>query len=101
MYLGLVLSSYSLPSYNMPLNPTSHHPTPFHICEILVVWHNHLLVVGVLFDVDEVLRIVEYHLDDAVVVCSHCSMHIAKDLPHHLLCFASVVLLLSVNVIAL
>lgn len=101
MYLGLVLSSYSLPSHNMPLNPTSHHPTPFHICEILVVWHNHLLVVGVLFDVDEVLRIVEYHLDDAVVVCSHCSMHIAKDLPHHLLCFASVVLLLSVNVIAL
>ena len=82
----------------MRLKPASDHGRPFMIREVLVVGHNHLLVMWVIRDVDEVLDIFENNVNEGVIVSDSAVRQPLKNLPHQLLCVARIMLLGEVNV---
>lgn len=86
-------SSDNLSARHECLHPSSYHSGLPHIREMMMVGENHLLVVGILFHVDVILNVIEGDLDEAVIVGITGFGEIAKDLSHHLLRLAGIMLL--------
>ena len=82
----------------MRLKPASDHGRPFMICQVLVVGHNHLLVMWVIRDVDEILDIFENNVNEGVIVRDSALGQPRKNLPYQPLCVARIMLLSEVNV---
>ena len=97
--IHFILGRYGLSVRDVPLDPASHHGGPLCIRKVSMVWHNHILVVGVFLHVNEVLRIFEHYLNEAVIVCNVSRIQLAEDPVHHLLCLTRIVLLLVFSIV--